>query len=127
MQHLLVLYYFSQETWLEILGWVRSTANLPIDDIDFQSWWAATCERAVAPARKGLASLITLTTWWLWKHRNGCIFGGDQPLVTRLSSIIKDEAHLWVKAGATSTIGLGDEQPHLFALHSLPCLHVYMA
>lgn len=37
-------------------------------------------------------TLIILTAWWIWKHRNGCIFEGDRPSVSHLSATIKDEA-----------------------------------
>lgn len=54
------------------------------------AWWATSFDQAPASARKGLASLIILTAWWIWKHRNGCIFDGDRPSVSHLTTTIKD-------------------------------------
>lgn len=84
-----------------ILDRVRTTADLPSSDMPFESWWTVSSDHAPVSTRKGLSSLLILTAWWLWKHRDGCIFDGDRPLVTHISGVIKDEACLWAKAGAT--------------------------
>jgi nuclear pore complex protein Nup210 len=49
--------------------------------------------------RKGLATATHLTAWMIWKHRNGCVFDGDQPSTSRLNDNIHAEAALWAKAG----------------------------
>jgi hypothetical protein len=101
MQHLLAGCPFSRQVWHEILGWVRSTAELPSGDTNFYTRWETSCDRSPSPARKGLASLIILTAWCLWKHRNACIFDGEQPSIYWLCDIIRDEARMWAKADAT--------------------------
>lgn len=101
MQHLLAGCPFPRQVWHEILSWVRATADLPSPDTPFHTCWTTTHDHAPTPTRKGLSSLIILTAWWLWKHRNGCIFDGDRPSITLISDTIKDEARLWAKAGAT--------------------------
>lgn len=101
MQHLLAGCSFSRQVWHEVLGWVRAPANLPDGATPFLAWWQASSDQAPAPARKGLASIIILTAWWIWKHRNGCTFDHDRPSVSHLITNIKEEARLWAKAGAT--------------------------
>jgi hypothetical protein len=49
---------------------------------------------------KGLAIATHLTAWMIWKHRNRCVFGGDQPSTRLLNDNIHVEAALWDKAGA---------------------------
>ena len=51
--------------------------------------------------KRGLNSLIVLTAWKLWNHRNDCVFNGDNPSIQLVSQIL-DEAHLWGLAGARS-------------------------
>ena len=94
MQHLLEGCSFSRQIWHETLSWVRSTADIPDYDTDFYTWWETSCNCSPSPARKGMASLIILTAWWIWKHRNACIFDGEQPSTSRLSGIIRDEARI---------------------------------
>ena len=50
--------------------------------------------------RKGANSLITLTMWLLWKHRNACVFDGDSPSDSEFVRQFKDEYMLWCLAGA---------------------------
>ena len=60
------------------------------------------------------ASMALLTPWMIWKHRNECVFEGAQPTVGNLVAKIKDEAALWVKAGAA---GLRDTMPQTWDVH----------
>ncbi|KAE8786586.1 Importin subunit alpha-1b [Hordeum vulgare] len=96
---------FSHQVWHEILGWARMAVDLPTDT-PFQIWWTSCLDRSPAPVRKGLSSLIILTAWWLWKHRNACIFDRATPSLTLVSDTIKDEARLWAKAGAKGLLNI---------------------
>lgn len=60
------------------------------------------------PMRKGLATTTHLTAWMLWKHRNSCVFDGEQPSIALLTTRIREELSLWVRAGAA---GLGVIMP----------------
>uniref|UniRef100_A0A453NW26 Uncharacterized protein n=1 Tax=Aegilops tauschii subsp. strangulata TaxID=200361 RepID=A0A453NW26_AEGTS len=50
----------------------------------------------------------------IWKQRNACVFGGAQPFITELTARIREEATLWVRAGAT---GLGVVLPTTWDVH----------
>jgi hypothetical protein len=50
--------------------------------------------------RKGTSSLIMLTVWWIWKHRNAAIFDNTHLSVASLVGDIKAKARQWVGAGA---------------------------
>ena len=50
--------------------------------------------------RKGFNSLVVLVAWWIWKHRNACVFEGASPNVNALVQEIRDEANLWCMAEA---------------------------
>lgn len=102
MQHLLAGCSFSRQVWHEILAWARSTAELPNEETDFHILWATFCVFVPIGKRMGLGSLIILTAWWLWKHRNGCVLDGDRSSVSHLYSTIKDEARLWARVVATA-------------------------
>ncbi|XP_073357956.1 uncharacterized protein [Aegilops tauschii subsp. strangulata] len=106
MHHLLMACSFSRQVWHEVLGWARMAVDLPSEDTPFQTWWSSCIDRSPAPVRKGLSSLIILTAWWLWKHRNACIFDRATPSLTLVSDTIKDEARLWEKAGAKGLLNI---------------------
>ena len=65
MQHLLARCSFSRQVRHAVLAWVQSTTNLPNEDMEFHAWWATSCAHASTATRKGLASHIILTAWWL--------------------------------------------------------------
>ncbi|KQK21326.1 hypothetical protein BRADI_1g60212v3, partial [Brachypodium distachyon] len=70
----------------------------------FADWWHATVNTAPSSARKGTTSIIMLTAWWIWKHRNAAVFDNVTPSIASLTGSIKADARLWARAGAT---GLG--------------------
>ncbi|GJM98685.1 hypothetical protein PR202_ga15715 [Eleusine coracana subsp. coracana] len=63
-------------------------------------WWRRASREAGPEKRRGLNSLIILTAWHLWKHRNQVVFDGDAPRVSLLKQQIKEEAHRWAMVGA---------------------------
>ena len=100
MQHLMTGCSFSRQTWHEVLSWCRCTTAIPACSDEFASWLSTAISNTSAPLRHGLASIAVLTVWHLWKHRNGCLFDGDQPAVGRAVHMIQEEARLWARAGA---------------------------
>ncbi|XP_073355226.1 uncharacterized protein [Aegilops tauschii subsp. strangulata] len=101
LHHLLVGCAFSKITWHEILSWCRATVTPPDGSATFFTWWSESIDSSPASLRKGISTIIVLTAWHLWKHRNACVFDGAQPSNTVLSRDIKLEARLWARAGAT--------------------------
>ena len=66
----------------------------------FFAWWALASATSPSGLRKGLNSIVTLTVWAIWKHRNAVIFDGLHPSTDDLVLSIQDDARLWDKAGA---------------------------
>jgi hypothetical protein len=58
--------------------------------------------------RKGLATLTLLTVWEIWQERNATVFRNKLSPSFVLLDKIKNEARLWVLAGAK---GLGNLMP----------------
>ncbi|GJN31862.1 hypothetical protein PR202_gb20313 [Eleusine coracana subsp. coracana] len=50
--------------------------------------------------KKGVNSLIILTAWSIWKHRNACVFEEVNPSVNTIMGAIKNELGVWCLAGA---------------------------
>ncbi|WVZ61653.1 hypothetical protein U9M48_011491 [Paspalum notatum var. saurae] len=67
--------FFSREAWslLFRLYGLLDFSPFP-DDREFGVWWLRISDLAPRVLRKGLNSLITLTDWTLWKHRNNVVF-----------------------------------------------------
>jgi hypothetical protein len=100
MSHLLTGCSFSRTVWFEVLSWIRSTSGPPTVEGDFAEWWSQAVRTAPRQLRKGTSSVIMLTAWWIWKHRNASVFDGAQPSMPKLLQNIKDELCTWARAGA---------------------------
>uniref|UniRef100_A0A453NMY3 Reverse transcriptase zinc-binding domain-containing protein n=2 Tax=Aegilops tauschii subsp. strangulata TaxID=200361 RepID=A0A453NMY3_AEGTS len=101
LDHLLARCVFSRITWHEILSWCRLPIPTPSSTDAFFDWWCKTNNSSPASLRKGVNSLIVLTAWSIWKHRNAAVFDNARPSNDDLARTIKDEARLWARAGAT--------------------------
>jgi hypothetical protein len=49
---------------------------------------------------KGTWSIIMLTAWSIWKHRNTSVFDYSRHFIATTFDMIRAEAHLWANAGA---------------------------
>jgi hypothetical protein len=56
-------------------------------------------------ARRGFNTLVVLGAWTIWKTRNDAVFNGVAPKVDRALLLAREEAELWMLAGAK---GLSD-------------------
>ena len=56
--------------------------------------------------KKGVNSLIILTSWLIWKHRNSSVFDGATPSVNEVLRQFRDEYKLWCLAGAKKLLAL---------------------
>ncbi|XP_047095402.1 uncharacterized protein LOC124707763 [Lolium rigidum] len=86
--------------WFEVFLWIRFTSGPPTVEGDFAEWWSLVVRTAPRQLRKDTSSVIMLTTWWIWKHRNAAVFDNARPSVTSLSNDIAADARLWADAGA---------------------------
>ena len=119
MAHPLTACPFSQQIWHEILSWLRMTCRPPAladlardpswlsmtcrppdQHVSLAEWWPLAKQAMPKPMRKGLASVVLLTPWMIWKHRNECISDGSQPSIDNLVAKVKEEAAIWATAGA---------------------------
>jgi hypothetical protein len=66
---------------------------------DVENWWT-NIALAHGSQRKGIASLLMLVTWELWKERNARTFNNIGIFPTIIFDNIKTEARTWVLAGA---------------------------
>uniref|UniRef100_A0A453HE53 Reverse transcriptase zinc-binding domain-containing protein n=1 Tax=Aegilops tauschii subsp. strangulata TaxID=200361 RepID=A0A453HE53_AEGTS len=100
IDHLLSGCVFSRITWHEIMSWCRLTTPPMDSDTVFFTWWSKVVDESPCCLRKGLNSIVALTAWSIWKHRNAAIFENRRPSTEDLILSIKDDARLWAKAGA---------------------------
>uniref|UniRef100_A0A8I6WG90 Reverse transcriptase zinc-binding domain-containing protein n=1 Tax=Hordeum vulgare subsp. vulgare TaxID=112509 RepID=A0A8I6WG90_HORVV len=114
MRHLLVTCPFSRQVWHETLSWLRMTCRPPDHEATLNDWWLHAMRETPKAMRKGLATITHLTAWLLCKHRNSCVFDGEQPSMALLTARIREEAALWARAGA---VGLGVVLPITWDVH----------
>jgi hypothetical protein len=80
------------------LGW-HSLAPHP-SAVSFMEWWEQAAEATCGLTKKGLNSLIALSGWIIWNHRNICVFDGLSPSVPEALIQAREELRLWEMAGA---------------------------
>lgn len=108
VQHLLTTCVVARQVWFHILNPLNLATVAPrIAEKCFAEWWRRTMKKVTNERRKGVNSLIILTAWSIWIHRNACVFEGVAPSVSSIMRKIKDEHGLWCTAGAKRLEGLG--------------------
>uniref|UniRef100_A0A0A9C7Z3 Uncharacterized protein n=1 Tax=Arundo donax TaxID=35708 RepID=A0A0A9C7Z3_ARUDO len=71
-----------------------------LDDRCFDDWWHRASGAADGLTFQGLNSLVVLGAWFLWKHRNQCIFDGASPNVAEVLRLASEEMQIWGMARA---------------------------
>jgi hypothetical protein len=101
IQHILVACVFARDTWWQTLhkvGLHRLTPGLATTT--FQDWWREAECQVPKNQKRGFNSLVILVAWWLWKHRNECVFDGASPNISVIMQHIHEDAVRWGLAGA---------------------------
>ena len=88
--------------------WNAVKARIGLGDIMTGDWaernsvrdWWTELALVCSPSRKGMASLLMLISWELWKERNARIFRNVSTPSMIIVDKILEEARLWVLAGA---------------------------
>nr|TKW34147.1 hypothetical protein SEVIR_2G285100v2 [Setaria viridis] len=100
--HLFTDCTFARTIWAEMSAWTRC-ANLSPSSWgahdSMHNWWTALGANNMAH-KKGLRSLIILVLWEIWTERNARIFEHNDQTVQRVSNRIKEQAAMWIAAGA---------------------------
>lgn len=100
-QHILISCVFSRSIWWQILNRVQLRHLSPgLNEVVFQEWWSMAERQVPAPHRKGFNSLVILVAWWIWKHRNTCVFDGASFSTTSILQHIQEDVRFWGMAGA---------------------------
>jgi hypothetical protein len=98
--HLLVGCVFAREVWFRVLSKVGMQCRAPsTNDEVFQEWWKSTEHVTSKCKKKVFNSLVMLVAWWLWKHRNTCVFDEASPSTSRILQAIEEDAKLWCMVG----------------------------
>jgi hypothetical protein len=93
---------FTRRIWVEIACWLGNINLHPdawVASDSVADWWSAL-DHTICVAKQGLRSLIILVCWEVWKERNARIFEHFGTPNHLLLQKIKDEAQLWISAGA---------------------------
>jgi hypothetical protein len=92
---------FARDTWWQTLhkvGLHRLTPGLATTT--FQDWWKEAECQVPKNQKRGFNSLVILVAWWLWKHRNECVFDGASPNISIIMQHIHEDVVRWGLAGA---------------------------
>jgi hypothetical protein len=99
--HLLTHCRYTHKLWSLIKEW------LGLFFINLNSWhalslheWWTVMTGPSTPNRKGIASIVALTSWQIWNERNARVFRHKHMPPSVLCENIKKELELWVAAGA---------------------------
>lgn len=94
--HFLASYVFTRQLWSHIFP------ALKLPDLVASITESKVMRLVPKDRRKGLNSLIILTSREIWKHRNSCVFENAQPCIPDLLQRVVDECRLWWWAGASN-------------------------
>jgi hypothetical protein len=99
--HLFVNYRFSIRIWEILKEWICIHEIYPREwgVLNINEWWKLLAA-GPTPQRKALATLMLLTVWELWNERNARVFRNKSSPSFVVLDRIKNEARLWVLAGA---------------------------
>lgn len=101
IQHILTSCSFSKTVWFQTLSKVSLQEHTPGQaDTVLQEWWEKVEAATPGYKRAGFNTIVLLVSWWLWKHRNACVFDHMVPSVERIAQDIANDAVLWCQAGA---------------------------
>jgi hypothetical protein len=99
VDHLFVHCRFTLRIWDKTKEWLGAPElhYTPMEGQSFPEWWSAMSTRQ---NRKGVASLAMLMLWEVWKERNNRVFNNKRASSQVVFDRVKNEARLWVIAGA---------------------------
>ncbi|GJN38304.1 hypothetical protein PR202_gb27333 [Eleusine coracana subsp. coracana] len=101
VQHLLSICVVARKVWFQVLNSLNLGAAAPRNrERSFAEWWRKSLQKVDKDNRKGVNSLILLTAWCIWRHRNACAFEGVSPSAATIFHEVKNEYGLWCMAGA---------------------------
>ena len=101
INHLLSACVFARQFWHRFLGCFGFQAVTPLpNDLDFFMWWQQAGDRISAGVLQGFNTLVVLGAWSIWRTRNDTVFDRIAPSVDRALLLARDEAELWMLAGA---------------------------
>lgn len=96
MDHLLVRCPFARSVWFEVFEACGAPDWMPTHDQVLLTW--CTNLSPATTLRKDLNSIVMLTMWLLWKHRNDVVFEGASPSAKMVLSRIVSEGRDWQAA-----------------------------
>ena len=100
IDHLLIACPFTREVWFRLLrrlGW--ETLAPDSQSTSFVRWWFGARKQIPKDNRRCLDTLITLTSWLLWKERNDRTFNRRVRTIDDVLTWVYDEIDAWLQAG----------------------------
>jgi hypothetical protein len=95
IQHILISCVFSRNIWWQILCKVGLQLVAPGLEISmFQDWWSMAEGLVPVLHKDGFNTLVIFVAWWIWKHRNACVFYGVSPNTSTVLQQIHEDARL---------------------------------
>ena len=92
---------FARQFWHQFLSCFGLQAVTPHpNDVEFFLWWQQAGDRISAGALRGFNTLVVMGAWTIWRTRNDVVFDRIAPSVDRALLLGRDEAELWMLAGA---------------------------
>lgn len=105
ISHLLSACVFARQFWHRFLSCFGLQDVTPCpNDADFFLWWQQAGDGISSGALRGFNTLVVLGAWTIWKAKNDDVFNEISPRIGRALLLAREEAELWMLAGAK---GLG--------------------
>ena len=105
MEHLLLGCAFAKQVWFTLLQPLQLDTLMQEHDVDVASWWLRQRSRVDSSDRPMFDSLLLLVAWFLWKERNGRIFGRPANTLAVVRAVLH-EGEEWALSGFVPFVAL---------------------
>ncbi|CAN6316435.1 unnamed protein product [Urochloa humidicola] len=99
--HILVHCSYAKQIWWNMMSCMDCHCSFPNANKSLQGWWSHVRRLQQQERRRGMDTLFMLIIWGIWKERNSRLFRNCYHSAEELLVQIKQEAELWIAAGAT--------------------------
>jgi hypothetical protein len=103
IDHLLIKCPLSRQAWSQVSSWTSQPQLHPQSrspNWGVPEWYNRFACASRSSTAKGVCSIVILVCCSIWKERNARIFDGHEKSISQLVTECRDEARLWVRAGA---------------------------
>lgn len=100
IEHLLLHCPVARQVWWAALNVIQMPQCFQVNTLSMADEWSRLRTGLHKQQKKGVDTLFILVCWQLWKERNARVFRSKAATTQGLVQVIREEAIMWIRAGA---------------------------